>query len=134
MSKVRSHLSAASGRATLAGFSRATSWPSCQYSGQKFTFKQPARVAAGKSALRPYPRDSGIFPLAEYLSRDGACTLEQEELDLELPAVDHLAPEERTMPPTQRPLLIGLSSSSPQPEKSLKTVLDIASPAIRAPS
>jgi Wadjet protein JetD, C-terminal len=33
------------------------------------------------------PVDSGIFPLAEYLAKDGAKTLEQEELDPQIPSV-----------------------------------------------
>ncbi|HEY6259141.1 MAG TPA: Wadjet anti-phage system protein JetD domain-containing protein [Xanthobacteraceae bacterium] len=46
------------------------------------------KACAEKSDLRPCPRDSGIFSLTEYLARDGARTLEQEELDPQLPDID----------------------------------------------
>jgi hypothetical protein len=42
-------------------------------------------LPAEKSRARPCPRESGIFELAEYLARDDARMLEQEELDPRLP-------------------------------------------------
>ena len=47
--------------------------------------ERSGRAPAEKIELRPCPRDSGIFLLAEYLAREDARTLEQEELDPELP-------------------------------------------------
>jgi hypothetical protein len=49
---------------------------------------QLGKAPAEKSDLRPCPRDSGIFFLAEYLARKDSKTLEQEELDPQLPPVD----------------------------------------------
>jgi hypothetical protein len=45
-------------------------------------------VPAAKSGYRPCPPESGIFALAEYLARDDARMLEQEELDPRLPEVN----------------------------------------------
>lgn len=47
--------------------------------------ERSGRAPAEKIELRLCPRDSGIFLLAEYLAREDARTLEQEELDPELP-------------------------------------------------
>jgi hypothetical protein len=49
---------------------------------------QLGKKPAEKSDLRPCPPDSGISSLAEYLAREDSQTLEQEELDPQLPSVD----------------------------------------------
>ncbi|MGO3928371.1 DUF2220 family protein [Rhodopseudomonas pseudopalustris] len=45
------------------------------------------KMPATKGTAARCPASSGIFPLAEYLSRDDAKTLEQEELEPELPQI-----------------------------------------------
>jgi Uncharacterized protein conserved in bacteria C-term(DUF2220) len=50
------------------------------------------KAPAERSSLQPCPPDSGIFALTEYLARDDAKTLEQEELDPRLPDVNFDGP------------------------------------------